>query len=125
MEARRDAKAGMRSDPRRRGVEITRDHAQRRGYTKLKLMNHGLELVREPGDPALSHESVVTHHIRRLLRLHDSGPWVRMYPDREGLTSCRQGVTRRDTGVCYWHERYQIEAAHRAFNAGCVYYSRA
>jgi hypothetical protein len=91
---------------------------------KIKRYPNGIELIREKGDKAISHESTVTHHIRRLLNARDKrGGWTRFYPNRIGLTDCRQGV-RRDE-VRYWHERYQIEPAHQEFNAGRVFYAQA
>ena len=89
---------------------------------KIKIEHSGVTLIREPGDKALSHESTVTHNIRRLLNNRSYG-WTRCYPDRLGLTSSRQGV-RRGT-VIYWHANYSIEAAHKAFNAGGVFYNKA
>ena len=75
-----------------------------------------ITLYREPGDKSIGHESTVTHHMRRLLNARDGGGWTRFYPDREGLTACRQGVQNKRTGVYYWHERYQIEDAAKEFN---------
>lgn len=90
---------------------------------KIETTGTGIRLIRDPGDKALSHESTVTHHIRRLLNERDGGGWTRFYPDRHGLTSCKQGVRRR--GDAYWHSAYQIESAHKAFNAGVVVYRKA
>ncbi len=98
----------------------------------------GILLIREPGDARISHESTVTHHIRRLLNERDGrrtddrkrGTWRRFYPDRVGLTGCRQGVwngidDEDRGGVAYWHERYAIENAAEEFNkAGRVFYQR-
>lgn len=87
---------------------------------------NGVRIGRDSSDKAISKESTVTHNLRKLLNASGGpGCWVRFYPDRHGLTSCRQGVRNTKTGVIYWHERYQIEAAHKAFNAGEVYYLRA
>lgn len=91
---------------------------------KITLTPYGVTLRREPGDKALSHESTVTHHIRRLLRVQTGANYVRFYPCKEGLTSCREGVIDRKSGVCYWHGNYAIEAAHKAFNAGEVTFNR-
>lgn len=91
---------------------------------RIEVTECGVTLHREKGDKAFSHESEVTHHLRRLLRLSTGRPFVRFYPDREGLTGCRQGVCDRRGGVCYWHARYAVEAAHRAFNGGSVFYAR-
>ena len=88
----------------------------------------GIELIREPGDKAFSQESNVTYHIRRLLNIEDAGGtvWARCWPHKMGLTDCHQGVRqRKQKGIIYWHERYAIEAAHKAFNAGSVWFSKA
>jgi hypothetical protein len=92
---------------------------------KIKRYQNGIELIREKGDKAISHESTVTHHLRRLLNARDKqrGGWTRFYPCRVGLTDCRQGVRRGE--VWYWHERHQIELAHQEFNAGRVFYLKA
>jgi hypothetical protein len=93
---------------------------------KIETGKSGLELIREEGDEALSHESAVTHHIRRLLNAEGGpGRWVRMYPHKCGLTDCRQGVRNTKTDVVYWHGNYQIEDAHKAYNAGAVFFDRA
>lgn len=84
---------------------------------------NGIELIREKGDKALSHESNVTHHIRRLLNEENNGKWVRCYPHKIGLTACEQGVRNKKTNVFYWHDRYALELAHKAFNSGIVFYS--
>lgn len=96
---------------------------------RIVVYKTGVSLLREDGDKALSHESTVTHHIRRLLREREDvvvpkGRWVRFDPSKVGLTSCKQGVINNKTGVCYWHERYQLEDAHKAFNSGAVFYGR-
>jgi len=95
---------------------------------KINHVKNGIELVREPKDKALSAESNVTHHLRRLLNDVGERKWVRFYPDKVGLTSCRQGLWTADKKgdvIAYWHERYQIEAAHKAFNSGSVFYLMA
>jgi hypothetical protein len=101
---------------------------------KITTDSNGVTLHREPGDKRISHESTVTHHIRRLLNERDgrqtddrkAGTWRRFYPDKVGLTSCRQGVWngRRGAGtIVYWHERHQIEDAAEQFNkTGKVFY---
>lgn len=96
---------------------------------RIKRYRNGIELIREKGDKAISHESTVTHHIRQLLNARDGyrqgqrDAWTRFYPNRVGLTASRQGVRRGK--VWYWHERYQIELAHAKFNAGRVFYQKA
>ena len=90
---------------------------------KINIMTTGIELIREKADKALSKESDVTHHIRRLLNAENNGQWVRCWPHKIGLTACEQGVRNKKTGVIYWHDRYALEAAHKAFNSGGVFYS--
>ncbi len=99
---------------------------------KLEITNSGITLLREPGDKRIGKESTVTYHMRNLLNEHDGrttdsyGAWRRFYPDRVGLTSCRQGVWNPKTKVAYWHERYQIEDAAEQFNKhGRVFYMAA
>ena len=87
---------------------------------RIETTNFGIVLIREQGDKALSHESTATHHIRRLLNERDGGGWKRFYPNRHGLTDCRQGV--RNGNKLYWFSRYQIEEAHKAFNSGKVFF---
>jgi hypothetical protein len=61
--------------------------------------------------------------MRRLLNNNTEGDWVRCWPHKIGLTGCEQGVRNKKTNVIYWHDRYALEAAHKAFNAGHVFYS--
>lgn len=91
---------------------------------KIKESASGIMLIREPGDRAISKESTVTHHIRRLLNLQErDGKWTRFYPDREGMTSCRQGVWNKKRKIYYWHGQYQIESASQEFNLRrCVFF---
>lgn len=89
---------------------------------KIIVGTNGIDLVRECCDRAISHETTVTHHLRKLLNQRDGGGWVRCRPEKMGLTDCRQGVMNRKSGTVYWHERYQIEDAHKAFNGGQVFY---
>ena len=90
---------------------------------KITAKLGGITLYREPGDTRISRESTVTHHMRRLLNERDGGGWTRFYPNKEGLTACRQGVQNKRTGVYYWHERYAIEDAAKEFNSeGSVYF---
>lgn len=93
---------------------------------KIKTTESRAVLIREPGDKRISHESTVSHHMRRLLNERDGGGWTRFYPDRVGLTSCRQGLQNRKLKIAYWHERYAIEDAAQTFNkSGRVFYMRA
>lgn len=93
---------------------------------RITTNQSGITLHREDGDKRISHESTVTHHMRRLLNERDGGGWTRFYPDRVGLTGCRQGVQNRKTGVAYWHERYAVENAAQEFNRDkSVWYMRA
>ncbi len=91
---------------------------------KIIVGKNGIELIRENGDKPLSHESTVVHHIRRLLNGKDGDEWVRCHPHKMGLTDCRQGVRNIKSGTIYWHERYQIEAAHKTFNSGRVFFAK-
>lgn len=95
---------------------------------RIRMSEDGVERLREPGDKALSRETEATHHLRRLLNAMGIRRWVRFWPDRCGMTACRQGVRTSDGNgnpVAFWHARYQVEAAHKAFNSGSVFYSRA
>ena len=87
---------------------------------RIEKSNNGVTLIREPGDKAISKESTVTHHLRRLLGRPE---WKRCYPNKIGLTGCEQGVQSKT--AIYWHERYAIEQAHKAFNAGSVFYLKS
>jgi len=91
---------------------------------KINETANGIELIRENGDKSLSHESNVTYHIRRLLNEKNNNQWVRCWPHKIGLTACEQGVRNKKTEVIYWHDRYALEAAHKAFNSGSVFYSK-
>ena len=93
---------------------------------KIEAGKGGCTLTREPGDKRISHESTVTHHMRRLLNARDGGGWTRFYPNRVGLTSCRQGLQNHKLGLMYWHERYAIEDVAQEFNkSGKVYFMAA
>jgi hypothetical protein len=84
-----------------------------------------IELIREHGDKAMSHEGEPVHCMRKILNDRDGGGWTRCWPDRMGLTSCRQGLQNKKKGIVYWHDRYAIEATHKAFNQGRVFFSKA
>lgn len=75
----------------------------------------GATLHREPGDKAISHESTVGYHLKRLLN-EQGHKFVRMNPSRHGLTGCKLGLIDHKAGIILWHERYAVEAAHQAFN---------
>ena len=91
---------------------------------KIKTTKAGITLYREPLDKRISHDSTVTHHMRRLLNERDGRGWTRFYPDREGLGKCRQGVRNIKKGIWYWHERYTDEDAAKTFNGlGEVFYT--
>jgi hypothetical protein len=90
---------------------------------KIELTLTNCTLIREPGDIALSHESTTGYYMRRLLNAR-GGHFSRMNPSRHGLTSCTVGLQDKRCGIVLWHERYQIEAAHRAYNAGSVSFQR-
>jgi hypothetical protein len=93
---------------------------------RIESGKYGITLYRETGDKRISHESTVTHHMRRLLNERDGKGWTRFYPCHAGLTACRQGVQNKKNGVTYWHERYAVEDAAKAFNTtGQVFYLAA
>lgn len=92
---------------------------------KIKTSPQGIELIREPGDARLRAESNVVHHMRRLLNKRDGGGWTRFKPCEYGLTACTQGVRHIKLGIWYWHGNYTIEAAHREFNNGKVFFNAA
>lgn len=114
---------------------------------RIETDSNGVTLIREPGDKRLGKESTVTFWIRNLLNARDgrtakerkrarqgygaqgrAGEWRRFYPDRVGLTGCRQGVWNGRQGagaVAYWHERYAVEDAAEEFNRrGRVWFQR-
>jgi hypothetical protein len=90
---------------------------------RYTLTPNACTLHREPGDRALSHESTTAYHLKRLLNA-DGYRFTRMNPSQHGLTSCRVGLWDKRAGIILWHERYAIEAAHKAFNAGKVSFMR-
>lgn len=92
---------------------------------KIEISENGVKLIREKGDKALSHESTVTHHIRRLLNEMGKRKWVRFYPCTQGLTGSTQGVKTADKKgeeIMYWDANYMIELAHKRYNDGSVFY---
>ena len=90
---------------------------------RIEQTTNGIKLYLEDNDARIYKESTVTHHIRRLLNERDGGGWTRFYPNRVGLTDCRQGVQNKKQNLLYWHERYQIEDAAKEFNSGVVFYA--
>lgn len=90
---------------------------------KIKLSNAACTLYREPGDKRLNSENAVTHAMKTLLRAQ--GFDAARVRGPVGLTSCKQVLQVRDARFTLWHERYQIENAHTAFNQdGSVTYQR-
>jgi hypothetical protein len=90
---------------------------------RVNLTEFGCGLYREPGDKRISHESTVGYHMKRLLNAQGYH-FVRFYPDRHGLTSCRLGLIDRKANIILWHESYQVENAAAMFNAGHVTFMR-
>lgn len=90
---------------------------------KVNLTQTGCTLIREPGDKRISHESTVGYHMKQLLN-RDGFNFVRMYPDKHGLTSCKLGLIDHKRKIALWHERYQIEDAAKEFNSGRVFLMR-
>ena len=90
---------------------------------RVELTATACTLHREPGDSALSAESNTAFHMRRLLNAQGYH-FTRFNPSRYGLTDCRVGIWDKRAKITLWHERYQIEAAHKAFNGGAVRFLR-
>ena len=90
---------------------------------RVEIANTYCTLYREPGDKAISKESTVCFHMRRLLNL-EGWDFRRIDPRRYGLTDCRVGARDRKRKVYLWHERYAVEQAHVAFNQGSVTFQR-
>lgn len=82
---------------------------------RIELGKSYCKLIREDGDKAISHESTVGYHMKRLLNAQGHR-FVRMNPNKGGLTGCTLGLIEHKTDVGLWHERYAVEAAHVAFN---------
>ncbi len=80
-------------------------------------------LKREDGDRRISHESTTAYHLKLLLNAQGHH-FVRMNPSRYGLTSCKVGLIDHAAGIVLWHERYAVEDAAQAFNAGEVTFQR-
>ena len=92
----------------------------------ITFLASGIRIGRDTSDKKIYKESTVTGMlINALNNTAGIGVWKRFYPNRHGLTACRQGVRNSRTGEIYWHERYQIESACEAFNKGDVYYMKA
>ena len=86
----------------------------------------GVLVGRDRGDRALGHERELTAAIIRAFNRTDGeGCWRRFRPDRHGLSDCREGLINTRTGAVYWHGNYSIEAAHKAWNAGQVFFDKA
>jgi hypothetical protein len=90
---------------------------------KATLTQSGCTLKREPGDKRIGRESTVVFHMRNALNAQGY-KFVRMYPDRHGLTSCKLGLWDRKRKIMLWHERYQVENAATEFNHGEVWFQR-
>lgn len=90
---------------------------------RVELTKAGCSLIREAGDPRISHESTVGYHMKKLLNGQGYG-FVRINPSNHGLTSCRVGMIDRKQKIALWHERYAIENAATEFNHGEVYFQR-
>lgn len=89
------------------------------------FMTGGLRIGRDVGDTDLRSESALVHRALPALNAKDSGRWRRLDPSKHGLTDCKIGLEDIWTGDVYWHERYQIENAAEAFNAGQVFLLKA
>jgi len=58
---------------------------------RVELTKAGCTLYREDGDKAISHESTVGYHMKRLLNAQGHH-FVRVNPSRHGLTSVQAGA---------------------------------
>jgi hypothetical protein len=86
----------------------------------------GLSIGRDHADAKIRKGSTVIYRALKALNCGMvRGDWVRFYPHRHGLTDCRLGIRNRLTGEVYWHERYQIEDAAEAWNAGNLFLLKA
>jgi hypothetical protein len=78
---------------------------------------YGVSIRRDASDKRIPKESTLVHRALAELNRGDfRRPWVRCWPDRHGLTSCRTGFRNRLSGVIYWHGDYQVEDAAQVFN---------
>ena len=92
----------------------------------ILFTNSGLRIGRDATDRPIYKESTIIHRLREMLNAADGiGVWKRFYPDRHGLTACRTGILNSRTGEIYWHERYQIEDAAKAWRDGSLFLRRA
>lgn len=79
----------------------------------------GATLHRQEGDPRLYKESTCAFHLRNLL--NSQGYHFKRYnPSRENMTDCKIGLIDRKARIILWHEAYQVELAHEAFNNGAL-----
>lgn len=87
----------------------------------------GIEIGRDvPEDCMVNSEKQALSMVVRLLNFRKpSRPWRKFDPSKHGLTDSKIGVRNVKTGEVYWHERYQIESADEAFNAGKLFLLRA
>jgi hypothetical protein len=88
--------------------------------------NSGLSVGRDNGDKPCRKESTVIFRILAELNRGDYRRlWVRCWPDRHGLTSCRIGIRNRKTNKIYWHGNYAVEDAAEAWNKGQLFLNKA
>lgn len=90
---------------------------------KANLTTEGATLVREAGDRRIYKESTVGFYLKKLLNAQGY-KFTRMYPCKNGLTSCRLGLRENKQKFCLWHERYAVENAAKEFNLGSVFFRR-
>lgn len=82
---------------------------------KVTIGKGGATLHREQGGKRIGKESTVVFHMRNLLNAQGYN-FVRIRPDKYGLTSCPSGLADWKRGIILWHERYAIEDAAEEFN---------
>lgn len=91
---------------------------------QLTLTPTNCTLIRDKHDKRISHESTTAYHIKEILN-SQGYHLVRFNPSKHGLTACTVGLIDRKAHFILWHERYAIEDAAKAFNAGKVTFERA
>jgi hypothetical protein len=85
--------------------------------------NGGATLTREAGDAKLRKESSVAFHLKKLLSAQ-GWHFVNYRGIRHEMTGCKLGLIDHKAKVILWHERYAVEDAAKAFNAGNVFLAR-
>jgi hypothetical protein len=92
----------------------------------ILFLENGLRIGKDANDKKIYKGStVIFHALKALNNGQNRRDWTRFYPHRHGLTDSRIGVCNKRKKLYYWHERYQIESAHEAYNEGELYLLKA